>query len=63
MIDKVTFLFSEDCRRVEWMVPSNAPDLTAEEAQVVATLDIAYAIRELATAMHDVAEAVRDSKN
>lgn len=61
-MDKVTFLFSEDCKRVEWMVPQNAPDLTAEEAQVVATLEMAQAIRDLATAMHAVAEAVQESK-
>lgn len=44
------------------MVPKYAPDLTAEEAQVVATVDLAKAMHDVAIAMHEMADAIREIK-
>jgi hypothetical protein len=57
---RLTFAYNPETNGVEWYVPKDAPDVTTEQAMVIAVAQLGAGLSEIASGLHAVADAIRD---
>jgi hypothetical protein len=58
----VYFTLDKEIGFLNWSTLSDRPDLTIEEAQVIAAAETAAALRSIAAAISDLGGEIRDKK-